>query len=95
VLRIDRTVDSPSEVVLRLAGDLRPDDLPELRRVLEETTRSTERIIIDLGAMTLACREAVAFLGSCEATGVALSNCPPYLREWITSEMRAAARTEK
>jgi hypothetical protein len=28
-------------------------------------------------------REAVRFLASCEARGIRLTSCPPYIREWI------------
>jgi hypothetical protein len=92
VLRIDTIDGRPSEVLLKVSGDLRPDDLAELQRVMTETNKSAEILTIDLCSVTLACREAVEFLGSCEAAGVTLSNCPAYLREWITSEMASRER---
>jgi hypothetical protein len=31
-------------------------------------------------------REVVLFLEGCEARGIQLKNCPPYVREWIIRE---------
>jgi len=31
-------------------------------------------------------REIVRFLRRCERDGIALRNCPPYIREWIARE---------
>lgn len=45
-----------------------------------------ESMILDLKEVRLADRDAVAFLARCEANGVQLRNCPPYIREWIESD---------
>jgi hypothetical protein len=31
-------------------------------------------------------RETVSFLRACEGDGIALRNCPPYIRAWIDRE---------
>jgi hypothetical protein len=43
-------------------------------------------IILDLRDLRLADRDAVGFLRRCEADGMALENCPAYIREWIDRE---------
>ena len=44
------------------------------------------RIILDLKDMTLTGQDGIAFLAQCEAAGIALVNCDPYVREWITRQ---------
>jgi hypothetical protein len=34
--------------------------------------------------------EVVRFLGVCEAEGIALLHCSPYIREWIAREQHRA-----
>jgi hypothetical protein len=41
-------------------------------------------IVLDLKDLTLVDEDAVIFLKCCEADGIALRNCPGYVREWIT-----------
>ena len=42
--------------------------------------------MLDLDEVTLVDVEVVRFLGGCEATGIALLHCSPYIREWIARE---------
>ena len=39
---------------------------------------------LDLKDMTLTGQDGVVFLAQCEADGIGLANCDPYVREWIT-----------
>ena len=48
------------------------------------------RIVLDLDAVTLVEVEVVRFLGVCEAEGIALLHCSPYIREWIAREQHRA-----
>ena len=48
------------------------------------------RIVLDLDAVTLVEVEVVRFLGVCEAAGIALLHCSPYIREWIAREQHRA-----
>ena len=41
---------------------------------------------LDLDEVTLVDVEVVRFLGVCEAAGIALLHCSPYIREWIAKE---------
>jgi hypothetical protein len=47
-------------------------------------TESFQWIVLELKNLTLAGQEVVSFLERCEADGIALLNCSPYVREWIT-----------
>jgi anti-anti-sigma regulatory factor len=72
-------------VLFTLSGRIEAADIDELRRLLElEQTR--REIALDLKDVTLVDRDAVKFLTDCEADGVQLENCPPYVREWIGQE---------
>jgi hypothetical protein len=44
------------------------------------------QIVLDLKDLTLVGRDAISFLGRCEADGITLRNCSGYVREWITRE---------
>jgi hypothetical protein len=45
---------------------------------------------LDLDEVTLVDVEVVRFLGVCEAAGIALLHCSPYIREWIVREQHRA-----
>jgi len=54
---------------------------------LEKQVRESEsKIVLDLEEVNLVDVEAVRFLGACEAQGVTLLNCSPYIRDWIGKE---------
>lgn len=42
-------------------------------------------LALDLKDLVLADRQAIRFLRECEAHGIALRNCPGYIRVWIKS----------
>ena len=71
--------------VLILSGRFETPALAELRKLLE-THADRRDIVLDLKDVSLAGREVVAFLAKCEAEGVKLENCTPYLREWMERE---------
>jgi hypothetical protein len=45
------------------------------------------RIILDLKDMTLTGQDGIVFLARCEAAGIALRNCDPYIRD-VDNETR-------
>jgi hypothetical protein len=69
-------------VVLSVSGRMQADLLPELEQLLA-TGGDHNNYVLDLANVRLADHEAVIFLAECEARGVVLQNCPPYIREWI------------
>lgn len=82
VLRIESVSDG-RVIILRLSGRLQAEQVEPLK---EEIEKSTMRVILDLGEVKLVDRDAVRFLGTCEANGVQLSQCSPYIRDWIDRE---------
>ena len=84
-LRIEQVSDE-SVVILRLSGRLQSEHVDQLMGQIEG---STQRIILDLEEVKLVDREAVRFLGLCEANGVELKQCAPYIRDWIDGERAA------
>jgi|SRR5580704_14126141 predicted metal-binding protein len=83
MLKIQRK--SNGRVLFTLSGRIDGEDLEELRRLLELEAAGSS-IALDLKDVTLVDRDAVKFLTDCEAGGIKLENCPPYVREWIGRE---------
>ena len=81
-LRIEKVSDGRL-AILRLSGRLQSAQLQELRAYMQGITES---VVLDLDQVKLVDREAVCFLAACEASGAQLSQCPPYIREWINRE---------
>ena len=82
VLRIQKVSDGQL-VILRLSGRLRSQDVDQLKEQIEG---NANRVLLDLVEVKLVDRDVVLFLEDCEAKGVQLSQCPPYIREWIDRE---------
>jgi anti-anti-sigma regulatory factor len=80
MLRIQERSDGEGSVTFSLSGRIESKHVDELRRLLE-----TERgnISLDLEEVKLVDCDAVRFLSSCEARGIELRNCPPYVHNWI------------
>ena len=81
--RIDRLVAAQERVVLRISGRLVGEYVDTLRTSLEQEGRA---VAIDLKDVRLADLEAVKLLAAAETSGTELTNCPRYIREWITRE---------
>jgi hypothetical protein len=81
-LKIERYSDGP-RTTIRLIGRMQAEHLAELEKQIRE---SRSKIALDLEELNLVDVQVVRFLGACEAQGVALLNCSPYIREWIGKE---------
>ena len=81
-LKIEKYSDEYSTTI-RLIGRMRAEHVPEMEKQIRE---SESKIVLDLEELNLVDVEAVRFLGSCEAAGVTLVNCSPYIRDWIGKE---------
>jgi hypothetical protein len=81
-LRIERSARQKF-VVFTLSGRMDAEQVAELKELLDRDYRN---IILDLGDVRLADRDAVRFLRDCETDGVKLENCPAYIREWMDRE---------
>jgi hypothetical protein len=83
MLKITRAANG--EVVIKLSGRMRTENLGELEKLVSADTDG-RRIILDLKDLKLVDQDAVNFLRRCEADNIKLKNCPAYIREWITGE---------
>ena len=83
VFRIRRSENG--EVVFTISGRLDAEHIAELE-ILIAAEGKGRRIILDLKDMTLTGQDGIDFLTRREAAGIALVNCDPYVREWITRE---------
>ena len=80
MLRIHRKANG--EVIFTLSGRIDTEHIAELETLIG-AERKDRRIILDLKDMTLTGEDGISFLTQCEAAGIALANCDPYVREWI------------
>jgi anti-anti-sigma regulatory factor len=82
VMRIERVSDGQL-TILRLSGRLQSEHVEELKAQIEG---STQRVVLNLQEVKLVDRDAVRFLAVCEANGIELCQCSPYIRNWIARE---------
>jgi len=68
---------------LRLSGRLQSEHLEELKAQIET---SMQQVVLDLEGVNLVDQDSVCFLAACEANGVEVSHCSPYIRDWISRE---------
>ena len=85
MLKIQRS--SNGQAIFALSGRMNAEHVAEFKTLFSSET-GTRQIILDLKDLTLVDLDAVRFLESCETHGIELKNCPPYIREWITSVRR-------
>jgi hypothetical protein len=61
------------------------EDIAILETLIRAEAKGRQ-IVLDLKDLTLVGRDAIRFLGRCEAGSITLRNCSGYVREWITRE---------
>jgi hypothetical protein len=71
--------------VFTLSGRIETPAIAELRRLFDPQTNYRD-IVVDLKDVSLVGRDVMGFLARCEADGVKLENCTPYIREWMERE---------
>jgi anti-anti-sigma regulatory factor len=81
-IRIQQTTEGEF-TVLRLSGELVSSQREAL---LEEIESNDNTIALCLEEVTIVDLDVVQLLARCEARGLKLLNCPPYIREWISRE---------
>ena len=81
-LRIE-TVSDGRTASLRLIGRIEAEYLDELEA---HVRRHLPLLALDLGEVTLVDVAVVRFLIACEADGIELRHCAPYIREWMACE---------
>jgi anti-anti-sigma regulatory factor len=85
MLKITRAANE--EVVFKLSGRMGAEDIGELEKLISAET-SVRRVVLDLKDLTLVDQDVVNFLRRSEVDSIQLKNCPAYIREWITGEVR-------
>ena len=81
--RIERLISGENDIVLRVSGRAHNECMKTIRELIEA---ETGRIALDLAEVTLANRDAAAFLAAYEFKGIELRNCPAYIRRLIDTE---------
>jgi anti-anti-sigma regulatory factor len=81
-LRINAT-RSGQRAIFRLVGRIRAEHLTDLRDHIASAGHS---VLLDLDEVTLVDVDVVRFLKNAEDGGIEISNCPPFIREWIDRE---------
>jgi len=71
--------------VFILSGRIEEPAIAELKRLFESQT-DYRHIVLDLKDVGVIDREVMRFFVQCEADGVKLENCAPYIREWMERE---------
>ena len=80
--RIDRLAEG-DVAVLRISGRITQDDMAILRAAIDQERGA---LTIDLAEVGLVDRDTVNLLAFSEGRGIALRNCPAYIREWVDRE---------
>jgi hypothetical protein len=83
MLRIQRRENG--DVVFTLSGRIDKEHITELETLIAAEAKD-RHIVLDLKDMTLTGQDGITFLTQCEAANVALINCDPYVREWVTRQ---------
>ena len=78
---------------IRLSGELRSEHLDQVKAEIELCESAA---VLDLEELDLVDVETIGFLNACEAKGISLLHCSPYIRKWMLRERsRPEAQTEK
>jgi pimeloyl-ACP methyl ester carboxylesterase len=67
----------------RLSGEFRVGQLDQVKAEIEHCESP---VVLDLEELDLIDLEGVRFLNACEAKGISILHCSPYIREWMLQE---------
>ena len=81
-LRIER-IPGKRRTRIRLSGAFRSEHVDQVKAEVE---RGGSQVALDLEEVDLVDVEGVRFLNACEAEGILVLNCSPYIREWMLRE---------
>ena len=71
--------------VFTLSGRIEKQAVAELNKLFQSQAEWQD-IVLDLKDVGVVDREAMRFFARCEADGVQLENCTPFIREWMQGE---------
>jgi hypothetical protein len=81
------TIRGKEGTSIKLIGRLRAEALLDLEAEIKASARV---IALEMDEVTLVDLDVVRFLSACESQGIELRGCPPYIRQWIAQEKKAA-----
>jgi hypothetical protein len=91
-LKIER-ISGKRRTRIRLSGEFRSEHLDQMKAEIE---RGGPQVALDLEEVDLVDVEGVRFLNTCEADGILVLHCSPYIREWMSRERsRPKTRSHK
>ena len=78
---------------IRLSGEFRSEHVDQVKA---EIDRRGSPVVLDLEELTNVDVDGIRFLNACEAKGISVSHCSPYIRAWMSVEReRPAVRTRR
>ena len=89
-LKIER-ISGKRRTRIRLSGAFRSEHLDQVKAEIE---RGGPQVALDLEEVDLVDVEGVRFLNACEAEGISVLHCSPYIREWMLRERESAKSTD-
>ena len=82
-------------LILAIAGNVSQEALPEIALLIDHGRRDHEKVILDLGEVTLIDPAAAQFFAEQFRGGVRLVNCPVYIRRWIARDTNVESENEE
>ncbi len=82
MLKIER-ISGKGGMRIWLSGQLRSEHLSQVE---SEVERAGQPVALDLEEVDLVDIDGVRFLNECEAAGIQVLQCSPYVREWMQRE---------
>jgi hypothetical protein len=86
MLRITRTSPTPSDVVLKVEGQLMAEWVGLLESECRPLLGGDQRVQLDLGAVNYMDRRAVRLLRELTRESLALVNCSPLVEQLLTED---------
>jgi hypothetical protein len=81
-VKIER-VSADGETRFSLSGELRSE---EVQQISAEIAKVSPRIALDCTELWVVDIDGLRWLKACEAVGVKIANCAPYIREWMLQD---------
>ena len=82
MLKIER-ISGERGTRICLSGQLRSEHLGQVKSEME---RAAQPVVLDLEEVDLVDIDGVRFLNKCEAAGIQVLQCSPYVKEWMQRE---------
>jgi hypothetical protein len=89
-LRIER-IPGRRRTRIRLSGAFRSEYFDQVKAEIE---RGGPQVALDLEEVDLVDVEGIRFLNGCEAEGIPVMHCSPYIRKWMLRERGRQKHTD-